>query len=147
MKELINGPLAEYNQLYKEMDEIYHLYAKKHGVSDTTLWLMYSLYLNDAENTQSEICSAWHYPPQTINSALKRMEKQGLILLDAVPGNQKNKLIKLSEKGREMIEKAIAPLVEAEQKAFQGLKPKEKAALFALTRKYTQLLRSQMDKI
>lgn len=35
MKELINGPLAEYNQLYKEMDEIYHLYAKKHGVSDT----------------------------------------------------------------------------------------------------------------
>lgn len=147
MKELINGPLAEYNQLYKEMDEIYHLYAKKHGVSDTTLWLMYSLYLNDAENTQSEICSAWHYPPQTINSALKRMEKQGLILLDAVPGNQKNKLIKLSEKGREIIEKAIAPLVEAEQKAFQGLKPKEKAALFALTRKYTQLLRSQMDKI
>lgn len=108
---------------------------------------MYSLYLNDAENTQSEICSAWHYPPQTINSALKRMEKQGLILLDAVPGNQKNKLIKLSEKGREIIEKAIAPLVEAEQKAFQGLKPKEKAALFALTRKYTQLLRSQMDKI
>ena len=147
MKELINGPLAEYNQLYKEMDEIYHLYAKKHGVSDTALWLMYSLYLNDAENTQSEICSAWHYPPQTINSALKRMEKQGLILLDAVPGNQKNKLIKLSEKGREIIEKAIAPLVEAEQKAFQGLKTKEKAALFALTRKYTQLLKSQMDKI
>ncbi len=147
MKELINGPLAEYNQLYKEMDEIYHLYAKKHGVSDTALWLMYSLYLNDAENTQSEICSAWHCAPQTINSALKRMENQGLILLDAVPGNQKNKLIKLSEKGREMIEKAIAPLVEAEQKAFQGLKPKEKAALFALTRKYTQLLRSQMDKI
>lgn len=147
MKELINGPLAEYNQLYKEMDEIYHLYAKKHGVSDTALWLMYSLYLNDAENTQSEICSAWHYPPQTINSALKRMEKQGLILLDAVPGNQKNKLIKLSEKGREIIEKAIAPLVEAEQKAFQGLKHKEKAALFALTRKYTQLLKSQMDKI
>ncbi len=147
MKELINGPLAEYNQLYKEMDEIYHLYAKKHGVSDTALWLMYSLYLNDAENTQSEICSAWHCAPQTINSALKRMENQGLILLDAVPGNRKNKLIKLSEKGREMIEKAIAPLVEAEQKAFQGLKPKEKAALFALTRKYTQLLKSQMDKI
>lgn len=147
MKDFINGPLAEYNQLYKEMDEIYHLYAKKHGVSDTVLWLMYSLYLNDAENTQREICSAWHYPPQTINSALKRMEKQGLILMDAVPGNQKNKLIKLSEKGREMIEKAIAPLVEAEQKAFRGLNTNEKTALFSLTRKYTQLLRSQIDKI
>ena len=79
MENMIIDQLAVFNQLYKEMDEIYHLYAKKQGISDTALWLLYSLYEKDATYTQRELCSAWHYPPQTINSALKNLEKQEFI--------------------------------------------------------------------
>ena len=68
-------PLATFNQLYKEMDEIYHQYARGHGISDTALWLLYSLYLSDVPYTQREICSEWHYPPQTLNSALKTLDR------------------------------------------------------------------------
>lgn len=70
------GELAVFNQIYKEMDETYHLYAKQHGLSDANLWLLYSLYESEAL-TQKEICSVWHYSPQTINSALKNLEKKG----------------------------------------------------------------------
>lgn len=82
------GELAVFNQIYKEMDETYHLYAKQHGLSDANLWLLYSLYESEAL-TQKEICSVWHYSPQTINSALKNLEKQGLPGTGGNPRKQK----------------------------------------------------------
>ncbi len=104
MKEKTNvtEALAVFNQLYKEVDEIYHRYAKKHGISDAVLWLLYSLYENSGVYTQRDVCADWHYPPQTINSALKSLEKQGVIVLEAVTGNQKNKRILLTDKGQEI---------------------------------------------
>ncbi len=138
-------PLAAFNQLYKEVDEIYHQYAKKHGVSDTALWLIYSLYEADAAYTQRELCSAWHYPPQTINSALKSLEKQGFIALNPIPGNQKNKLVALTEKGKAIAQKVISPLIHAEQRAFRGLEEEERAALVSLTRKYVELLQDEVN--
>ena len=89
MEKKNTDPLAIFNQLYKKMDEIYHLYAKKTGISDMTLWLLYSLSESDTVYTQKEFCLAWHYPPQTVNSALKSLEARGLIGLEPVPGNQK----------------------------------------------------------
>ena len=94
--------LILFNQLYREMDALYHLYARKHGLSDTTLWLMYSLYESGTAYTQTEFCALWHHPPQTINSALKSLEKQGLISLEALPENKKNKRIVLTARGQRL---------------------------------------------
>ena len=109
MENMTSDPLALFNQLYKEMDEIYHQYAKRQGISDTALWLLYSLYEDGAGYTQRELCSAWHYPPQTINSALKNLVNQGYIQLKPVEGNQKNKRIVLTEAGKELMREVISP--------------------------------------
>ena len=137
------GELAVFNQIYKEMDETYHLYAKQHGLSDANLWLLYSLYESEAL-TQKEICSVWHYSPQTINSALKNLEKQGLLVLEEIPGNRKNNRVALTETGRELTETVILPLILAEQKAFRGLQKEERSALLALTQKYIKLLQAAL---
>ncbi len=142
-----SDPQATFNQLYKEMDEIYHAYAKRHGVSDTALWLLYSLCENRAACTQKELCSAWHYPPQTINSALKRLEKQGLVTLRFRSENHKNKWVMLTEAGKTYAQAIIAPLIAAEQRTFQGLKKTERETLVALTQKYAILLRDQINEI
>ena len=147
MGSRITGPLALFNQLYKQMDETYHSYAKKLVISATALWLLYSLYESSGSYTQRELCSLWHYPPQTVNSVLKGLEKQGILYLAPIPGNQKNKQIVLTEKGKAFTENRIAPLVSAEQKAFQGLTGTEREALLALTRKYAGLLQAEINKI
>lgn len=146
MEKHDSDPLAVFNQLYKEMDEIYHLYAKRHGLSDTALWMLYSLCQSDTAYTQREFCAAWHYPPQTTNSALKNLENQGIIALKAIPGNQKNKWIVLTPKGEETAQTVILPLIHAEQRAFQDLTGEERDALLALTRKYVEHLRSQASR-
>lgn len=145
MENKITDQLAAFNRLSKEMDETYHLYAKKQEISDTILWLLYSLYESNAPFTQRELCSAWHYPPQTINSALKNLERQGVIELAATSDNKKNKLILLTEKGRELAQKIIFPLVHAEEKAFQGMEPEEKELLLSLLQKYVKLLQREIS--
>lgn len=147
MKKDYSDPLATFNQLYKEMDEIYHQYARDHGMSDTAMWLLYSLCLSDTPYTQREICSEWHYPPQTLNSALKTLERQGLIALESVPGNQKNKLVVLTEQGNSVVQQMIVPLVAAERQSFMELQEGEKEALLSLTQKYVDLLQSNIRKI
>ena len=147
MENMIIDQLAVFNQLYKEMDEIYHLYAKKQGISDTALWLLYSLYEKDATYTQRELCSAWHYPPQTINSALKNLEKQEFICLTSIPGNKKNKLVLLTEKGKKLTENVISRLVLSEQQSFQALSKEERKSLLVLTQKYTELLRIEINEL
>lgn len=144
MENMTSDPLALFNQLYKEMDEIYHQYAKRQGISDTALWLLYSLYEDGAGYTQRELCSAWHYPPQTINSALKSLVNQGYIQLKPVEGNQKNKRIVLTEAGNEMMQEVIFPLIQAEKRTFQRLEKSERDALLSLTHKYVSLLKSEV---
>lgn len=139
--------LAEFDRLYKEIDKIYHTYAKDSGFSDAHLWLLYSLYENgNSLFTQREICSAWHYPPQTVNSALKALEKQELVTLEAVSGNRKNKAVVLTAKGRETAERVILPLMRAEKRAFRGMSCSERDALISLTSKYVSLLRGEVSK-
>ena len=99
MDTSIAGPLAAFNQLYKEMDKIYHRYARAHGLSDTHLWLLYSLRESQC-HTQREISAIWHASPQTINSALKQLERQGFIALSAMAGNRKNKAGGAHAKGK-----------------------------------------------
>lgn len=89
MEQYIFDSLKTFNQLYKEMDEIYHLYARKHDISDSTLWLLYSLCENDTVYTQKQLCDAWHSPPQTINSALKGLENGGLSDWNQFPATTK----------------------------------------------------------
>ena len=60
MSEAENHIAAQINQLYLEMDELYHDYAKRHGLSDSMLWLLYSLQLHREQPTQRRLCDEWH---------------------------------------------------------------------------------------
>ena len=127
MKNNTGDQLLILNRLYKEMDTLYHLYAKKCGLSDTALWLLYSLYENQDLRTQRDICSEWHYPPQTINSSLKSLENQDIVNLGTrSKAIKKNKYIALTDKGHSLIQETIRPLMDAEEAAFQKLENDER---------------------
>ncbi len=80
--------LEAFDRLYRKMDDIYHIYTRSCGFSDMALWLLYSLYKDGRVYTQRELCALWHSPPQTVNSALKSLERREIIRLEPVPGNK-----------------------------------------------------------
>lgn len=143
MEPEVAAQLLEYNRLYKEMDEIYHDYAKACGLSDTAVWVLYTICENTKEYTQAELCSLWSYSRQTVNSALKSLESQGVLQLVAAPESRKNKLIRLTAEGKRLVEQKIMPLLEADRKSFGELDAVERGIFLALNRKYVKALRNQ----
>ena len=143
----IKKALKDIDTGYKEIDGMYHAFAKFCGMSDSEQWFLYSLWLHDSTCTQKEFCDEWFYSPQTINSALKALEAKGVIRLEFVPGSRKNKNIVFTEEGCDMCHRYIDPLLGAEKAAFCGLDDLEKVEFIRLTKKYNALLRDEMGKL
>lgn len=145
MDDTVALQLIAFNQLYKELDGLYHRYAKYCGLSDAAFWVIYSVQESEGAYTQKELCAAWSYSKQTVNSALKSLESQGIIELIPVPGNRKNKQIFLTGPGKALAEKTVIPLMEAEKNAFGNMSDKERGEFLRLTKKHMTLLHTQIN--
>ena len=140
MGSVLTKEMAEFNRLYKETDNIYTRYAASQGISTTTLCVLYSLYITETSCTQTQLVEDWGIPMQTINSCLKAMEKSGTVRMEFAEGNRKSKCILLTNQGKEIAERIIAPLVEAENHALDALEAGQRQLLMEVTRKHAQLL-------
>ena len=82
--------LREYNDSLKAIDDTYRAAARRFGLPECAFWILYTLRVERAPLTQSEICALQYQPKQTVHSALKRLEADGLLKL-AHGGNRKSK--------------------------------------------------------
>lgn len=144
MSEAENYIAAQINQLYLEMDELYHDYAKRHGLSDSMLWLLYSLQLHREQPTQRRLCDEWHTSPQTMNYALKTLEGKGYVSLEPLPGGRHDKVIVITRQGQALIDDVIEPLMRGERHAFHSLNETEQGQLLSLTGKLVSALRDAL---
>lgn len=147
MKEFLFSEMAEYNQLQKNFEGLYHKFARQCGLSDTAFWILYSVKECEEAFTQKELCEEWFYSKQTVNSALKQLQTRGIIKLMPLPGNKKNKQIYLTEEGELLARKTVIPLMEAEHRAFGSLSDKERREFLDLTRKYILELETELSKV
>lgn len=139
--------MALYNQLLKESDDIYRVYAKNSNLSETAFWILYCIREREEAFTQREICNYWFYTPQTVNSALKHMEEDGLLVLRAEEGNRKSKKIYLTEKGEKLVEQIVDPLIDAEVRATEKLGEQEMEKFLKIMKKQTELFRKEIANI
>ncbi|NMD38485.1 MAG: MarR family transcriptional regulator [Christensenellaceae bacterium] len=81
------------------VDEVFAYGAKKIGISENALSLLYAL--DDGEiHTQSKICENWLIPKSTINTIVKDWVNKGYIEL--IPGrNIKEKHLQLTDLGKD----------------------------------------------
>lgn len=147
MKDELFEKLIIYNQLFKELDQLYRSYAKCSGLSDTAFWIIYCIQEGSGTYTQKELCDDWSYSKQTVNSALKNLEQQNFIELIPSLDNRKNKQIFLTPSGIKLAEKIVLPLIEAEKNAFSGLGKENLNEFLKLTQKHNTLLHAEISKI
>ncbi len=128
-----------YNQLIKEMDDLYRVYAKNCNLSETAFWILYCIQEREKEAfTQREICDYWFYTPQTVNSALKNMTEED---------NRKNKRIYLTEKGKETVERIVVPLMDAERRALAAIGEQEAEIFLKTMKKHTEFFREEIEEL
>ena len=134
-----------YNGIQKDSDQLYRRFARHFGLSDSACWILYVLREENRPLSQTELCSALYLSKQTINSALKCLENQGVIRLGCAEGDRRSKLVSLTEAGLALVERAIDPIFRVEERAFLRLTEAERTALLALGQKYLDLLHEEAD--
>ena len=80
-----------------------------------------------------------------INSALKVLEKNGVVELSFAEGNRKSKQIRLTDKGMKLCMQLVEPLIHAENKAFSILTETEQELLVSLSQKYIEALQNEIS--
>lgn len=129
----------EFNGIYKETSDIYRRKAFDYGLSESAFWILYSVRESVGKVTQSRICFESCLPKQTVNSALKKLEADGIILL--IPENGgRSKAIELTEKGVKLAETTVDNVINAEKSAMSMLSDDEQRQLIGLTRRYFSLM-------
>ena len=141
-----NKMLEKINQAYEMIDDIYGSYAGSFGISDTEFWILYALAEHSGDYMQTDICRDWYYSLQTIHTAIKNMEKRGLVTLVCQPGNKKNKYIHLTETGVKLVEQISEPLMEAEEEALDSLTKEEQEISLPLLQKHANALKVSIGK-
>ena len=110
-------PLAEYNRIYKETDQLYHGLALRMGLADSELVILYTLALSGDGCLQRDIVGNACLSKQTVNSATRRMVRQGLLLaraeraaIDALTEEELQTYLALSRKLLEQLRRTTAGL-------------------------------------
>lgn len=104
--------LKRINHLISELEQIYHLYALKYGLSDSEFAILYTLSVEEGQCALSDLVSLSGLPKQTVNSALRKMEIEGLVYLTENGRRKKN--VNLTEKGVIKAEESVFHLIAIE---------------------------------
>ena len=124
----------QYMHLYKEMDASYYALSCAQQLVPSEMDIYYAITVLGDGCRQRDICALALSRKQTINSALKKMEKQGLLRLEH---------IYLTASGRRNADESVKPIYDAEQAAFAEMAEAEREQLVALTGKFIHLLQKQ----
>ena len=123
-------------QQFQNMDKAYEDYAKSKGLNYLSLMVLEDIYELGDGCTQKQIADDTHYPKQSINLVVKAFLQDGIVELKELPENRKNKGITLTEKGRQLCDTIVVPLLQQEEMATQEMKRDERLELIRLLELY-----------
>lgn len=130
----MKSAFQELNQINGQVNGIYHEAAVKMGLSDSEFWIFYVLRTNEEGCLQTVLCRETGMTKSTVNSALKKMEKEGLLYL--TPGGGRNTCVYLTEKGKALTETTVCRLIELENQIYESWTAEEQALLLRLNRDF-----------
>ena len=133
----------QYTYLAGEINALYHEAAVKMGLSDSVQNILYVLCDQGSRCSQSEIGRLTGISRQTINSAIRKLERDGIVYLEQ--GRGRNTIVCLTEQGKAFSAQRVAPLLEAEQKIWNEWTPEEQREYLRLTQKYRDGLKRHLQ--
>lgn len=133
------------NYLTSEMDALYHQLSLKQGISDSVSMVLYAIYEKGGGCLLSEIYKDTGVSKQTVNSAIRKLESQGVLYLEAHTGRLKR--VQLTEQGLEMAQNTVGQLMDAEVMAFADWSDQDVATHVHLMERYLEDLRTIIEKI
>ena len=136
----INKKVKQLNSLLSEVDNLYQALLMSKNISDSEFMVMVAILTLGEGCLQKEIARNSHVSKKTINSAIKKLQKEGYIELKA--GKYPNLHIYLTDKGNLHIQENILPIIEVESKVLNDIPSGEFDNLITNYKKYIDNFRN-----
>lgn len=139
--------LRRLNYLMGETDAAYHEAALRLGLSDSAMRILYAVCDRGSSFRCSlrDVCRSSGLSKQTVNSALRKLEREGLAFVE--PAGPKKKDICLTEAGRALAERTALRLIAVENAIFDGWPAQEVEQYLALAEKYLRAFRGEIKNL
>lgn len=145
METKICSRIHRINYLNAELDALYHHASLKLGLTDSASIVLYTIYDNGEDCLLSDIYKQSGVSKQTVNSAIRNLEKKHIIYLEQHSGRAKK--VVLTDTGKEYVQKTTARLFDAEAAAFSSWTEEEISAHIGFMEKYVHSFREQIEKL
>lgn len=133
--------LNRFNYLLGETEALYHDLSQALGLSDSAMRILYALCDAGDPCPLREILRRSGLNKQTANSALRKLEGQGLVYLETMAG--RGKQLCLTPEGRALADRTAMRIIGMENQVFAGWQPAEVQQYLALTERFLEDLRRQ----
>ena len=144
MNYKIGNKLKQLNSMLSEVDNIYQSLLKAHNISEGEYVVMFAINELGEGCSQKDISENGYASKKTINSTIKKFEKEGHIELK--PAKYPSMQIFLTEKGKKFMEESIIPILKIESSVLDDVPENEFEALAQCYRKHLNSFRNHVEK-
>lgn len=145
MNKNYRNEIHRINYLSTELDALYHLSSVRFGISDSESIVLYSILDTGEECLLSDIYKSSGISKQTINSAIRNLERKDIVVLTQMNGRSKR--VSFTERGKSFAKNTVARLFEAEAAAFEDWSEEEINCYMKLMEKYVDSFRAQIERL
>lgn len=145
MAEYIAEEMKRFNYLTSEIDAAYHEAALKLGLSDSALLILYTICNHGEACLLQDITRLSGISKQTINSALRKLESEGIVYLESFCGRKKR--VCLTEKGKVFVKSTVCRVIDMENAIFGSWTEAERKQYIELTQKYLLSFKDRIKEL
>lgn len=145
MENANQSEARRYNRLLAEIDEVYHEVAIRQGFSDSAMAIFYVLSDNNGQCRLPELIKLSGLNKQTVNSALRKLEKEDILYLE--PAGGKSKRVCLTEKGFSTVHNSVDRVLDVENRIYSSWTKEEWELYLHLTQRFLCQIREEMKEI
>ncbi|MBR6802004.1 MAG: MarR family transcriptional regulator [Eubacteriaceae bacterium] len=142
MSNLPNENLRIINALTSEIDPMYHEAARRLGITDSEMNVLYMTYDSGGKRPLADI-TATGLSKQTINSALRKLEGKGYIYLEG----KRQKTVCLTESGNEFAESTVGKIISIENRIFGSWTKEEVDTYIALNKRFIDAFKEMTEEL
>jgi len=129
-----------------KIDNIEYAIDSDNTVSNSELCLMYALD-DEIPHSQKQIAQQWGISRTTLNTIVKKWEREGLLVLNKISGKRCEKEICLTEKGSQKAKNVLKINYAAEDGALQKTIEKYSDTFIEALEYYAEALEAEYDNI
>ena len=145
MARNLSDKIHRINYLNAEMEGLYHQASLKLEISDSVSRVLYTIYDAGESCLLSDIYKQSGSSKQTVHSAVRQLERDGILYLEPYKGRAKK--IFLTPKGQDYVARTAARLYEAEKRAFASWSEEEIDAYIRQIEKYIYFFRQEVEAL